>query len=336
MKLSIVIPFHNAADTLADQLEALAQQQWQGTWEVILADNGSTDDWRPIVERYRHRLPDLQIVDASDRRGAAHAMNLGAGAAAGDALLFCDADDAVGEGWLAAMAAALAQHDFVAPRFDMERLNPGWVYASQSNPQVEGLQQYRYPPFLPHAGGSGLSVKRSLFEAVGGFDESLYLEDTDFCWRAQLAGASLHFEPNAVIHVRFRPTTRRIYQQARTWGEGNVVLYKKYRPLGMPKLARRDGLARAGRNYCANFHNSAPPPVGLSGCDIWAGGSGVSRAASSTACGRSNVDAITLAAVVRELTETLVGGRVQAVVQPDDLSLALEIYSRERTTLAAA
>jgi glycosyltransferase involved in cell wall biosynthesis len=237
MKLSIIIPCYNAADTLGEQLEALVRQNWQGEWEVIVADNGSTDDSRAVAARYADRLP-LRIVDASARRGAGFAYATGAAAATGDALLFCDADDVVGEGWLAAMAAALAVHDFVAAACDMEKLNEPWVRATRANTQKTGLQQYHYPPFLPHAGTSTLGVKRPCFEAVGGFDQSLYLPDTDLCWRLQLAGVQLHFVPEAVVHVRLRTSLRAIFRQALAWGEGNVALYRKYRPLGMPPLGR--------------------------------------------------------------------------------------------------
>ncbi len=237
MKLSIVIPCYNAAATLGEQLEALARQNWSGAWEVIVADNGSTDDSLAIAARYAGRLP-LRIVDASARRGAGFAYAAGAAAATGDALLFCDADDVVGEGWLAAMAAALAVHDFVAAACDMEKLNEPWVRATRANTQKTGLQQYHYPPFLPHAGGSTLGVKRALFEAIGGFDQSLQHLDTDLCWRLQLAGVRLHFVPEAVVHVRLRTSLRAIFRQALVWGEGNVALYRKYRPLGMPPLGR--------------------------------------------------------------------------------------------------
>lgn len=243
MKLSIVIPCYNAADTIGEQLDALARQTWPGEWEIIVANNGSTDNTLAVVAGFQARLPQLRVVDASARRGATFAYNTGAAAATGDAILFCDADDVVGDGYLAAMAAALAQYDFVAARFDSERLNEPWVRASHSNNQRDGLQPYQYPPFLPHAGGSSLGVKRALFDKIGGFDESVYLEDTDLCWRLQLAGTELHFVPNAVIHVRYRTSAESAFGQARAWGRGNVLLYRKYRPLGMPKLTRRAGLA---------------------------------------------------------------------------------------------
>ena len=157
LKLSVVIPCLNAAATIGVQLEALARQSWEGEWEVIVADNGSTDGSREIVESYRGRLPGLKLVDASDRRGQAHARNLGAAAATGDAFLFCDADDEVAPGWLAALGRALAVHEFVACRYDNETLNPVWVRRTHLNPQKDGLTAYDYPPFLPHAGGGGLA-----------------------------------------------------------------------------------------------------------------------------------------------------------------------------------
>lgn len=242
MKLSIIIPCYNAADTLGAQLEALVAQNWQGDWEVIIANNGSTDDTAAVAQSFQNRLP-LRLVDASAQRGATFAYLTATNAATGDALLFCDADDVVGEGYLQAMASALEKYAAVAARCDMERLNQGWVRAAHSNTQVTGLQPYHYPAFLPHAGGSTMGIRRQVFIELGGFDPDLYLIDTDLCWRLQLAGFDLHFVPEAVVFVRHRTTLKGLFRQGRTWGEGNVALYRKYRPLGMPEIGKRTGFA---------------------------------------------------------------------------------------------
>jgi len=243
MKLSVIIPCFNAANTIAVQLEALANQHWSQPWEVIASDNGSTDNTVAIVEQYKERLPNLNIVDASDQQGAAHAKNIGVLAAAGDALAFCDADDEVAPGWVAAMGEALSKYDFVACRREYEKLNEPWTLKYRRLSQQDKVQEYTYPPYLPHASGSSLGVKRSLYEAVDGFDESIpILDDTDFCWKLQLAGTELHFVPDAVVHYRFRHKLRCIYRQARGYGRSNVLLYKKYRPLGMPKLSWKTGV----------------------------------------------------------------------------------------------
>jgi GT2 family glycosyltransferase len=248
LKLSVVIPCLNAEATLPAQLEALARQSWAGEWEVIVADNGSSDRSREIVESYRGRIPGLRLVDASDRRGQAHARNMGAAAATGEAFLFCDADDEVGDGWLSAMGRALAVHDFVACRYDQEKLNPVEVRRTHLNPQKDGLTRYDYPDFLPHAGGGGLGVRRRVHEAVGGFDETLpALEDTDYCWRIQLAGYGFHFVPEAVVHIRHRHDLGSIYRQGVSYGKHNVLIYARYRSKGMPRLGWVPGLLRWGK-----------------------------------------------------------------------------------------
>ncbi len=245
LKLSVVIPCLNAAATLGVQLAAVAAQAWDGDWEVIVADNGSTDGSQGVVEGYRDRLPGLKLVDAADRRGQAHARNLGAAAATGDAFLFCDADDEVAPGWLAALGRELAKHDFVACRYDNEKLNPVWVQRTHLNPQRDGLTRYDYPPFLPHAGGGGLGVTRRAHEAVGGFDETLpALEDTDFCWRLQLAGFQLHFAPEAVVNIRHRGDLGGIYRQGVSYGLHNVLIYQRYQGRGMPRLGWLPGLRK--------------------------------------------------------------------------------------------
>ncbi len=243
MRLSVIIPAYNAADTISGQLGALAGQHWGGGWEVLVSDNGSTDQTRAVALGFRNRLPDLRVIDASARSGAGHARNVAARQARGDALLFCDADDEVAPGWLQAMGRALERHDFVASRIDADKLSAPWALGTRGCPQQEDVQAYRYPPFLPHAASCGLGVKRELHETVGGFDEDFYkLQDTDYCWRVQLQGAELQFVPDALVHMRFRNDPSGAYRQAREWGEYNVKLYKKYRPLGMPRIPVRRGV----------------------------------------------------------------------------------------------
>lgn len=239
MTFSVVIPCLNGAETIEQQLEALASQQSPWPWEIIVADNGSTDGTLTIVRRYMDRLQNLRIVDASDRRGQPHALNVGAHAARGDALLFCDADDEVAPGWLAAMSAALTTHEFVACRIEPRKLNEPWVCASRGEPQKDELQRLPYPPYFLHAGGGTLGIHRSLFESVGGFDESLpAYHDTYLCVQMQLAGKTLHFVPEGAVHVRFRDTFRGMYRQGRTYGEYSALLYKKSLALGTPKIPR--------------------------------------------------------------------------------------------------
>ena len=230
MKLSVIIPCYNAAQTIAVQLTSLANQEWAEPWEVIVAENGSTDESPKIIRDFQDRISNLSMIDASARRGQPYALNAGARMAKGESLAFCDADDEVGSGWVAAIGQALTQYDFVACQWETRRLNPGWIKHWRRNPQADNLQKVWYPPYLHHAGGGSLGVKRKLYESVGAFDESLpILHDTDFCFKLQMAGVKLHFIPDAVIHVRFRDTLLGSYRQSRDYAEYNVLLSKRYR-----------------------------------------------------------------------------------------------------------
>ena len=232
--ISVIIPCFNAANTITSQLEALANQQWSESWEVIVSDNGSTDSSVAVVEQYKARIPLLRVVDSSSKRGASHARNVGAKVAKGDALAFIDDDDEIAPGWLAAMGEALAKHDFVAGRLEYKKLNEPWVVKCHQSENDQGLFHTSY---LPFAGTCNLGIKRSLHDAIGGFDETLLRhQDVDYCWRLQQAGTKLNYVPEALVHYRLRNTVAGMYQRAWITGESEARLYKKHRPLGMPQL----------------------------------------------------------------------------------------------------
>jgi GT2 family glycosyltransferase len=237
--LSVVIPCLNAAAVLGRQLEALSAQEWNGTWDVIIADNGSTDETRAIAESYEPRLPSLRVVEVSDRRGRQHACNAGA-RVAGRAIVFIDADDEIAPGYVAAVGDALARHPLVAARIDDSTLNDGWILEGRSATQSVDLQQSL--GFLPFGSGGTLGVQRSVFATLGGFaDDMDYAEDVDFCWRAQLSGVPIFFVPEAVVRYRYRPSLHSMYRQHRNFGRASALLYRTYRGRGMPGRPTRTG-----------------------------------------------------------------------------------------------
>lgn len=238
-RASVIIPCFNGSKTIADQLEALAHERCRWPWEIIVADNGSTDGTLEVVRQFEQKLPNLRIVDASARPGQPYALNAGVHASTGDCLLFCDADDVVAEGWLTAMTEALTTHDFVACRIEASQINEPWVCEGLGGTQQDELQTMHYPPHLPYAGGGTIGIKRHVFQAAGGFDEALpAYHDAYLCVRAQLAGAKLHFVREAAVHVRYRHTFRGIYRQGCFYGLYNALLYKKGLALGFPRAAR--------------------------------------------------------------------------------------------------
>ncbi|GKS58306.1 glycosyl transferase [Nitrospira sp.] len=247
MKLSVIIPCFNAADTIACQLDALAKQRWAEPWEVILADNGSKDKSVAVANSFVGKVPSLRILDASARKGAPYAMNLAASMARGEYLAICDADDEVAPGWVAAMGKALDSYECVASRFEFARLNPFLTPQSMimKHPQTIGLVKLWYPPYAVFAGSCGLGVRKSLHVRLGGFDESFFVVyDADYCVRMQLAGARLTFAADALVHIRCRASAEASFSQLCSWGEYNALLYKRYRPVGLKEMHRWKSHAR--------------------------------------------------------------------------------------------
>lgn len=228
-ELSVVIPAYNAAGTLGTQLDALAAQRPSWPWEVLVCDNGSTDGTRELVLATAARMPELRLVDASERRGPSAARNIGARHARGPLLAFCDADDQVGEGWVAAVHDALGTHEFVAGPFEVDLLNDRSRFSVSWAAQTTGLTVKPFLPQLVTAGSGNLGISKAVFEEVGGFFEGAHTaEDDDFCLRVQLAGHRLVYVPDLVLHVRQRSGLAHVYRQAFAYGRGARWLAHRY------------------------------------------------------------------------------------------------------------
>jgi glycosyltransferase involved in cell wall biosynthesis len=231
-KLSVVMPCLNAEATIGAALEALTRQTWSQPWEILLADNGSTDLTAAVVERFRERMPNLRVIDASAKPGSGFAMNTAAREARGEWLAICDADDEVGQGWLAAVGEALSQHELVAYRQEHGKLNEGWLRETREREFSERLPILWFPPHVPFTGAGCLAMHRALFERLGGFDESVILEDLDFCIRVQAQGASIELVPDALLHYRYRHTIGGIFRQAFRYGTGVAQIQRRYKRPG--------------------------------------------------------------------------------------------------------
>lgn len=234
LALSVIIPCLNGEATLAQQLDALAAQQWEHPWELVIVDNGSTDKSVEIARQYAVVFSHFQILDASARKGGSYAINRGMDAAMSDYLAVCDADDEVEIGWVASMGEALQVHDIVCGKFRFNKFNDPRTAQDSAEAWKDGLYTGR---FLPGGGSGNFGVRRALHERVGGFDECLpHAYDADYFWRIQLEGFALHYVPEAAIQIRIarvNPSLRSIYYRSKNRFASNYWCYKRYRVHGM-------------------------------------------------------------------------------------------------------
>lgn len=248
-QVSVVVPVRNGATTLGEALGRLVAERPGVSWELVVADNGSTDDTRTIAEGFASGAtrdadadaPTVRVVDASRRTGPAHARNAGADVTTGELLCFTDADDLVEPGWLGALVAAAAGRHAVAGRLEVDTINPADARAARPRPVAARDQA---PPFAPSC---NLAIWDDVFTALGGFDEDLLAnEDVDLSERLIAAGGSLGWAPDAVVHYRLRATATGIARQSFRSGWYAVVLAARHDPHGRTGRSVRDVLGRIG------------------------------------------------------------------------------------------
>lgn len=195
--VSVIICVRNGAATIDRQLNALDHQEDAPPFEVIVVDNGSTDQTADVVERWiaagGPAAQHARLLDGGQAPGIPRVRNLGARAASGRVLAFCDADDEVQPGWVAGMARAVTGSELVGGR--------SITVNTAGQPVSVGFGDGLIgTPYLPHVSNSNCAIARSTFDAVGGYDESLPrygFEDVDLSWRVQEAGFPTVYAPDA-------------------------------------------------------------------------------------------------------------------------------------------
>lgn len=210
---SVVVPAYNAAATIGEQLAALRRQRGDITYDVIVADNGSSDETAAEVRRWMAGWPALRLVDAASRRGSAYARNVGAAQAVGQWLAFCDADDIVDDGWLEALAEYVRPDRVVFGTLRVDSLNSPSVLRWRSSPHAASLAEPG--PSDSFAPSGNMAIYRSTYLHLGGLNEEYpKSHDVEFAVRVRKAGLEIFEVPGAVVNYRYRSTLRAVYRQA--------------------------------------------------------------------------------------------------------------------------
>lgn len=197
--ISVIIPAQDAAKTLGECLQALLHQeglQFDHDYEVIVVDDGSTDDTAQIAEQYAVRV--IRQTNA----GPAAARNAGARIARGTLLAFTDADCAPSPAWL---------RELTQPFHNLEVVGVKGVYCTRQTVLVARFVQleyeYKYARMQNQAAIDFIDTysaayRTQVFSLNGGFDESFRVpsvEDQEFSFRLARKGYRMVFEPSAVV-----------------------------------------------------------------------------------------------------------------------------------------
>lgn len=226
--VSIIVPVRNGGAPFDGLLASLKSLDWPADrLEILIVDNGSTDDTVA-----RARAAGLRVIE-EPVRGASSARNRGAAESRGEILVFTDADCAVSRSWLHGITAPFADPRVGAaggrtltypPKTAVER------HAVRTR-HLDAEHHLAHPTF-PFASTANLAVRRSVFEAVGGFDPEFPVagESVDFCTRLRRqTGHTLAWAPRGVAFHRARSTVAAFREQQRRDGHSLALLCARYR-----------------------------------------------------------------------------------------------------------
>jgi glycosyltransferase involved in cell wall biosynthesis len=217
--VSVVVPVHNGADALPALLAALAGQTGVADVEVVVVDNRSTDRTAEVA---RASSVVAQVVSEA-RPGSYVARNAGWRACQGEVVAFTDVDCRPEPGWLAALVEAVDRGaDLAGGAIVPGPPPPGtWARWWAGYDRVMYLDQADNVRENGFAATANLAVRRTVLEALDGFDDALASGgDAFFGRRAVAAGHRLVWVPEAVVLHQPRAGLRATWALWRRLGRG--------------------------------------------------------------------------------------------------------------------
>ena len=253
---SVVVPTFRRRDSVLETVLSLRGQTFTDGFEVIVVVDGSDDGSGEALRSLEVPFP-LKVIEQSNA-GAASARNRGASEATGEFLLFLDDD-------MVAHPELLVQHynsqrsdaDTVlghlplhpeSPENFLSRAVGRWAENRAKKLQTKG-NQLNLGDLLT----GQLSIRRELFEALGGFDAeftrngSFGAEDTDLGWRLLQGGYRVVFNPNAISYQRYIVTFRQHLAQWYDAGRADAVLARKHPEIASTLLELHRAQSRLNR-----------------------------------------------------------------------------------------
>jgi glycosyltransferase involved in cell wall biosynthesis len=216
--ISVVIPARNAGREIGAALQSVFEQRVTGALEVIVVDDGSTDDTVSVAEQFPCRIERIP----GSLGNPARARNIGAKLSGGDPIVFMDADCLAQPNWLAAILNAHAQgHAVVGGAVDMPA---GMPFTARCDYYCGCYLIHGGRPrqVVPHHPPPNLSFGREAFFRSGGFSERwpLYYtnEEREPLAKLRAAGDTVLFEPDARVRHRNRAGVKALLRRHYRWG----------------------------------------------------------------------------------------------------------------------
>lgn len=225
--VSVIIPLHNAADTIGRTVSSVLEQDYPlEQYEIIIVDDGSTDGSEDSVRRFP-----VKLIRQSNA-GAASARNTGIHNAKGELIIFLDSDCTVNRDWVnlhvrehiknpeaECIGGAFAIPDVTTCNFfELCDYYSSWY---EQNPKCSPSSNYEYLP------STNISFRKLMLEKINGFDATLKTgEDVEICQRIRKEGKQILFRPHIQIYHYGRRNFVDFLKHHYRWGRHASVVRK--------------------------------------------------------------------------------------------------------------
>jgi GT2 family glycosyltransferase len=223
-RVSVVVCTYNGGRTLDQCLRSLRALDYPD-YEVIVVDDGSTDDTRDVLRRF----PDVRATH-QENRGLSMARNVGLQAATGSIVAYTDSDCLADPDWLTHLVYQLEKSG--ADAVGGPNLTPedGCLAACVGAAPGQPTHVLESDQVAEHVPGCNMAFRKEALEAINGFDPQYRKagDDVDVCWRLQAAGKWITFAPGAFVWHHRRQGPRAYFKQQAGYGEAEALLYFKH------------------------------------------------------------------------------------------------------------
>lgn len=227
--VSVVIPTKNEGTVIGSTIEQLAYTA-HPQFEVIVVDNGSTDDTLDVLHTYAERYPWLRILTSPP--GKATALNRGIRAATYDIVVTIDADTLVTPTTLTMLARHFADPRVggVAGNIKVGNLN-NLLTRFQAVEYLNGICIYKTAEGVAVAPGALAAWRKRVLQEVGGVHADSFAEDFDLTLRVRRAGWHVIQDNEAVAYTEAPETLRGLWGQRVRWMHGTMQVMWKHRAM---------------------------------------------------------------------------------------------------------
>lgn len=258
LDFSIIIPTYKRQPRLRALLESLVQQTFNhDRWEVIIVDDQSGENLKPLIESFSEKLCVHCIT--SQVKGRPGARNTGVRKALGKTLVFLDDDLTVHTSFLEELEIAHKERPgclVVGKIVSGDDDRNLWVRIINRRFDLHQKHLKKNPKDLPFycVTTGNLSIDKDIFNSVGGFDEQLFqkvaCEDFDFGKRCHDAGIKIIYNPNSIAkHFEGNFKVTDLFHGARSMAYGTITLLNKHKDILRDYENYRSFPVQLGRTY---------------------------------------------------------------------------------------